>query len=152
MQQKGKIPILNQRGEFKTWHFTSVLTQTHEIHAVINWPTTNKIIEVDAQNLLVKACIEAKVMNEARPAWVTFISWRFSHVDAKLWISNTTAKLPLQDLPFEGYIQSNHTIDLPHLQKPGTDVFFHQGSGTASQATPRGRHRIRAAVGFELAI
>ncbi len=37
-------------------------------------------------------------------------------------------------------------------QKPGTDVFYHQGSGTASQATPRGRHRIRAGVGFELAI
>ncbi len=34
----------------------------------------------------------------------------------------------------------------------GTDVFYHQGSGTASQATPRGRHRIRAEVGFELAI
>jgi hypothetical protein len=37
-------------------------------------------------------------------------------------------------------------------KKPGTDVFYHQGSGTASQATPRGRHRIRAGVGFELAI
>ncbi len=37
-------------------------------------------------------------------------------------------------------------------KKPGTDVFYHQGSGTASQATPRGRHRVRAGVGFELAI
>ncbi len=36
--------------------------------------------------------------------------------------------------------------------KQGTDVFYHQGSGTASQATPRGRHGIRADVGFELAI
>jgi hypothetical protein len=32
--------------------------------------------------------------------------------------------------------------------KPGTDVFYHQGSGTASQATPRGRHRIRSGVGY----
>jgi hypothetical protein len=37
-------------------------------------------------------------------------------------------------------------------KEPGTDVFYHQGSGTASQATPRGRHRIRAGVGFELVI
>jgi hypothetical protein len=35
---------------------------------------------------------------------------------------------------------------------PGIDVFYHQDSGTAFQATPRGRHRIRAEVGFELAI
>ncbi len=36
--------------------------------------------------------------------------------------------------------------------KPGIDVFYHHCSGTASQATPRGRHWIRAEVGFELAI
>ncbi len=41
---------------------------------------------------------------------------------------------------------------LMYSKKQGTDVFYHQGSGTASQATPRGRHRIRAEVGFELAI
>ncbi len=96
MQQKGKNPKLNQRGEFKTWHFTSVLTLTHEIHACINWLAIYTIIVVDAQYLLVKTCSKAKVMNKARQACVTFISWRFSHVDAKLWISNATAKLPLQ--------------------------------------------------------
>ncbi len=90
--------------KFKTWHFqvTSVLISTQEIHDDINWLATNKIIIADAQNLLVKTYIKAKVMNEARPAWVTFISWRFSSVDAKLWISNARAKLPLQDLPIEG--------------------------------------------------
>ncbi len=54
---------MNQHGEFKTWHFTSVLTTTHKIHADMIWLATNKIIVADAQNLLVKACIKAKVMN-----------------------------------------------------------------------------------------
>ncbi len=36
--------------------------------------------------------------------------------------------------------------------KPEIDVFYHQGSGTASLATPRGCHCVRAEVGFELAI
>jgi hypothetical protein len=82
--------------KFKTWHFqvTSVLIPTQEIHDDINWLPTNKIIIMiaDAKNLLAKTYFKAKVMNEARPAGVTFISWRFSSVDAKLWISNATAK------------------------------------------------------------
>ncbi len=45
-----------------------------------------------------------------------------------------------------------YTMYTHGITKPGTDVSYHQGSGTASQATPRGRHRIRAGVGFELAI
>jgi hypothetical protein len=58
---------------------------------------------------------------------------------------------------------SKHTMNRPkavavqlyiyiYIYKPGIDVFYHQGSGTASQATPRGRYRICAEVGFELAI
>jgi hypothetical protein len=44
-----------------------------------------------------------------------------------------------------GVLFITHVIQLGlFLKKPGTDVFYHQGSGTASQATPRGRHRIRA--------
>ncbi len=31
-------------------------------------------------------------------------------------------------------------------KKPGTDVFYHQDSGTASQATSRGRHRILSLI------
>jgi hypothetical protein len=49
MQQIGKIPKLNQLGEFKTWHFTRVLTLIHEIQADINWLATNKIIVTDAK-------------------------------------------------------------------------------------------------------
>jgi hypothetical protein len=66
MQQIGEIPKSNQRGEFKTLHFTSVLTQYHEIHADINWISTNKIIVVDAQNLPVRACNKAKVVIKAK--------------------------------------------------------------------------------------
>jgi hypothetical protein len=61
MQQKGKIPKLNQRGEFKTWHFTSVLTPTHEIHADINWLTTNKIIEAGAQICWLKTVLKQRL-------------------------------------------------------------------------------------------
>jgi hypothetical protein len=149
MLQKGNIPKSNQRGEYKTWHFTSVLTPTHEIHADINWLATNKKIVVDAQYLLVKACIKAKVMNEARPGWVTFISWRFSHVDAKLWISNARAKLPLQDLPFEGYIQSNHTIDLPRLHNWMPDAVWEPVGCRWHQNTDRSCRLSSQAVGNE---
>ncbi len=38
------------------------------------------------------------------------------------------------------------------VKKMGIDVFYHQGLGMASQATPRGRHSIRAEEGLELAI
>ena len=134
MPQKCKITKLNQRGEFKTWHFTSELMQTHEINSDINRIATDNLIVADAQNLLVKACINAKIMNEARPAWVTFSSWRFSRVDAMSWISNTKAKLPLTALPFEGYIQTNHTIDLPRLHQWMPDAVWEPVRGRLTQS------------------
>ncbi len=51
-----------------------------------------------------------------------------------------------------GIYHLKYTMYIHSIKKPGTDVFYHQGSGAASQATPRGHHRIRAGVGFELAI
>jgi hypothetical protein len=78
-----------------------VLTPTHVIHADINWLATYKIIVGDAQNSLVKACNKTKVMNKARQAWVTFISWHFSSIDAKFWISNAVAKTPFAGSAFQ---------------------------------------------------
>ena len=127
-----ELPKSNQRGEFRTWHFTSVLTPTHEIHADINWIAHNNIDAVHPQNLLVKAQIRERVLillNEARPACVSFISWRFSRVDALSWISNAKAKLPLPDLPFEGYIQSTAAIDLPRLHRWMPDAIWRNVSG-----------------------
>ena len=79
MAQKLK---LNQRGEYKTWLFTSTLTPTHQKYAVIPWIANNNIAEVGPHILLVKACIRQKVMNQAKPESVTFISWRFSRAEA----------------------------------------------------------------------
>jgi hypothetical protein len=38
-----QLPKSNQCGDFRTWHFTSVLTPTREIHADIYWIATNNI-------------------------------------------------------------------------------------------------------------
>jgi hypothetical protein len=56
--------------EFKMWHFTSLLTPTHEIHANISCIAHDDkdIGNHCARKLLVKACIRAKVMNEKSPA------------------------------------------------------------------------------------
>ncbi len=58
-------------------------------------------------------------------------------------------QLPL--LPSAASASISSMVAMPE-KKTGIDVFYHQGSGMASQATPRGRHRIRAEAGFELAI
>ena len=134
MPHKCKIPKFNQRGEFKTWHFTSELTPTHEIRADIDWIATNNTIIADTPNLHVKACIKANVMDGARPACVTFISWRFSRVNAMSWISNAKAKLPLTALPFEGYIQTNHTIDLPRLLQWMPDAVWEPVGGRLQES------------------
>ena len=67
--------------------------------------------------------------HEARPACVSFICWRFSRVDAISWISNAKAKLPLPDLPFEGYIQSTAAIYLPRLHRWMPDAIWRNVSG-----------------------
>ena len=119
-----KATKLNHRAQLKTWHFASVLTPTHEIRADIYWLATNNINAAHAHNLLVKACSRKTNENDPRPACVTFISWRFSFVDAMSWISNAKARLPLQDLPFEGYIQSTDVIDLPRLHHSVSDAIW----------------------------
>ncbi len=59
-----------QLEELKMWHFTSVLTPTHEIHADISCIAHDDINIGNhcAQKLLAKADIRAKVMSEKRPA------------------------------------------------------------------------------------
>ena len=133
--QSTNLPKFNQRGGFRTWQFTSVLTPTHEIYADINWIAHNSINALQPQNLLVKAQIRERVLNEARPACVSFISWRFSRVDAMSWISNAKAKIPLPDLPFEGYIQSTAAIDLPRLHRWMPNAIWQNVSGKLHRST-----------------
>jgi hypothetical protein len=69
---------LNKRGEFKTWRFTGTLKPTHHINEDIHWIAANNIAVLEPDILLVKACIRQKIMNQAKPGSVTFISWRFT--------------------------------------------------------------------------
>jgi hypothetical protein len=123
----------NQRGEYKTWRFTSTLTPTDQINEDIHWIATNNIAAVDPHILLVKACIRQKVMNQAKPESVTFISWRFPRADAASWLSKAKNKIPLPDLSFEGYIQSATTsLDLPRLHRWMPDATWENVSGKLS--------------------
>ena len=120
---------INARGVFRTWHFTSVLTPTHQIRADIDTIITNTPNVSHPYILLVKAYIREKVINQARPECVTFISWRFSRSDAALWVSNARVKIPLSDLHFEGYVQSTDPIDLPRLHRWMQDATWENVSG-----------------------
>jgi hypothetical protein len=130
MPQKLK---LNQRREFKTWRFTGTLTPTHHINEDIHWIATNNIAVLEPHIQLVKACIRQKIMNQAKPGSVTFISWRFSRAAAASWVSKAKDKVPLPDLPFEGYIQSTtESLSLPRLHRWIQDAIWENVSGKLS--------------------
>jgi hypothetical protein len=117
-----------------TWHFTSVLTPTHQIHEDVSWITTNNIVVVQPHILLVKACIKEKVTNQARPECVTFSSWRYSSADTASWVSNARDKIQLSKyIPFKGYIQSTDAIDLPSLHQWMQDVILEPVSARAAR-------------------
>jgi hypothetical protein len=124
-----KLNLLNERGRYKTWHFTSVLTPTEQIRGDLNWIVTHNTNVAHPHISLVKACIKEKVINKANPECVTYISWRFSHAHAASWVSNTRDKIQLFDLPFEGYIQSTVLIDLPRLHRWMQDAIWENVSG-----------------------
>jgi hypothetical protein len=116
-----------------TWHFSRVLTPTHQIHADVSWIATHNIVVEQPHILLVKACIKKKVINQARPECVTFISWSFSLADAASWVSNARDKIPLSNMPSEGYIQSTHAIDLPRLHRWMQDAIWNLSAASFSK-------------------
>ncbi len=128
-----EIPKL--RARYKTWHFTSVLTPTDQIRADINRIVTNNTNVAHSHILLVKACIKEKVINQARPECVAYVSWRFSRADAASWLSNARDNIPLSNLPFEGYVQSNDPIDLPRLHRWMPDAIWVNVSGKLCLST-----------------
>ncbi len=98
----------NRRGEYKTWHFTSMLTPTPEITWILSWyahesqhtdRTTGPIKEV--RNLMVKLFLNAE-----NPHCISFISLRFSRTNFATWLSNAAARSPFVELYYEGYVQS----------------------------------------------
>jgi hypothetical protein len=109
----------NHRREYKTWHFTCVLTPTPEISGIFSWyahesqhtdKTTGPIMEV-------RNWIEKLFLNAEQRDCITFIALRFSRTDVATCLSNATARSPLPDLHYEGYIQLNSAIALPSLHK-----------------------------------
>ena len=103
----------------KTWHFTSVLTPTHEINEdffQLAFHTDRQNVNIERASInVVGDWIKRQVLNVARPTCINFISWRFSRTDVADWFSKTEARTPLQDLLFEGYIQASHAIDFSRL-------------------------------------
>ena len=125
-----KITQSNQRGRYKTWSFASVLAPTHAINEHINRiATDNRDVTQQHHIFLVKACLREKVDTQERPDCVTFTTWRFSRADAALWRSNARDKIQLPDLPFEGYIQSEDSLDLPRLHRWMPDAIWKNVSG-----------------------
>ena len=103
----------------KTWHFVSVLTPTHEIYEdffQLAFHTDRQIINTERASIdVVGFWIRRQVVNEERPTCVNFISWIFSRTDVATWFSNAGARTPLQNLPFEGYMQASHAVDISRL-------------------------------------
>ena len=132
MSRDTSIPKLNQRGRCKTWHFTSVLAPTPQIHEDLNCIASTNPNVGQPHICLVKALIKTKVLSDARPGCVTYITWRFSRADAASWVSNARNKIRLSDLPFEGYMQSTDPLDLSRLHLWMQDATWENVNGKLS--------------------
>ena len=126
----------NQRGEFKTWHFTGVLTPTPDITRIFSSyahgsqradTTTGPIGEV-------RNWMENLILNANKPESISFISLRFSRTDVATWMSNVRARSPLLDLHFEGYVQSISAIAQPRLNRWIPKAIWNSVGGKLSQS------------------
>ncbi len=90
-----------------------MLEPSHEIIRGLNQITDKVHSSVNE----VSRWIIGRVLNEAKQQCVTFICWQFSRKDVATWVSSAAAAAhtPLQNLHFEGYIQSNSGIELSRL-------------------------------------
>ena len=129
------LDMSNQRGRFRTWHFTSEIAPDHQIRADIDYIATSNSDATYLHISLVKVYIRDKVLTQAKPHSVKFISWRFSRADAALWVSNARASIPLSTLPFEGYIQADDALDVPRLHRWMPDAIWQNVSGKLHRST-----------------
>jgi hypothetical protein len=109
---------VNELGQFKTWHFTSVLKSDPNMnlrleHFAGEHYRLDKVLGSCA--LLVRLYIENKILKTARPECVTFVSCRFLRTDVAAWMSNGATRTPSPGLALEGYIQSKSVIGLDRL-------------------------------------
>ena len=127
---------LSPRAQFKTWHFTSVLRPCREITGVLRGfandsQYTDKVTSPIAE---VRNWVQNLVLNTDKPDSVSFISLRFSRTDVATWMSNATTFIPLLDLHFERYIQSNIAIELPRLDQWIPEAIWNSVGGKLSQS------------------
>ena len=125
----------NQRGEFKTWHFTGVLTPTPDITRIFSSyahgsqradTTTGPIVEV-------RKWLENLILNADKPDCISFISLRFSRTDVATWMSNARDRSTLLDLHFEGYVQSISSIAVPRLHRWIPEAIWNNVGGKLSK-------------------
>ena len=126
----------NQRGEFRTWHFTGELTPTPDITRIFSSyahgsqhtdTATGPIVEV-------RKWLENLILNADKPDCISFISLRFSRTDVATWMSNARARPPSLDLHFEGYVQSISAIAQPRLNRWIPIAIWNSVGGKLSQS------------------
>jgi hypothetical protein len=124
----------NRRGEYKTWHLTGVLTPTPEITRIFSWYAHDSQYADKTRGpiMAVRNWMEKMILNE-KPDCITFITLRFSRTDVATCLSNATARSPLLDLHYEGYLQSNSAIALPRLHNWIPHAMWNPAGGRLSR-------------------
>ncbi len=126
----------NRRGELKIWHFTCVLTPTAGITPFFTWYAHESqcIDKVTGLIAELRNWIEKLVSSVNKPDSISFTSLRFSRTaDVATWMTHATARIPLQDIHFEGYIQSKTAIALHRLHRWIPDAIWNNVGGILSQ-------------------
>jgi len=126
----------NPNKRFKTWHFTSVLFATEEISRVFNWYAHESQLtdKVNGPIAEVKRWVEKLVLTPEIPASISFISLRFPRTDVATWMSNATARTPLLNISFEGFIQSSESVALDRLHRWIPDAIWNNIGGKLSRS------------------
>jgi hypothetical protein len=125
----------NRHGEYKTWHFTGMLTPTPEITRIFSWYAheSQHTDKTRGPIMVVRNWMEQIILN-GKPDCITFISLRFSRTDVATWLSNATARSPLLDLHYEGYVQSTGvSIALHRLNRWIPHVIWNHVGGMLSR-------------------
>jgi hypothetical protein len=113
-----------------------VLLATEEISRVLNWYAheSQHTDKVNGPIAEVKRWVEKQLLNAEIPASISFISLRFPRRDVATWMSNTTARTPLLNISFVGFIQSSESIALDRLHRSIPDAIWNNIGGKLSRS------------------
>ncbi len=84
----------------------------------------------------VKRWVEKLVLNPEKPASISFISLRFARTDVATWMPDVkaTARTPLLNISFEGFIQSSESVALDRLHQWIPDAIWNNIGGKLSRS------------------